>query len=231
MPRAMLRLLLFAKRPRSGRVKTRLAGAIGAGAALRLYRAFLSDQIDFLRSFEGDCEIELWIDGAWRPLPGDPSVEGLRLRPQGAGDLGQRMLRAFQRAWSEGAGATVVIPADAPTLPASRVRQAFETLEASTPAVVVPASDGGYVLLGLQRPFAELFRDVAWGGPEVLQATIERAASCGIVLAALEPWYDVDGPADLERLRADLSRPELSHRAPRTLEALQSLDAPAGPVV
>ncbi len=90
-------------------------------------------------------------------------------------------------------------------------------------AVICPATDGGYVLIGLARPLPALFREVPWGGSEVLQATLERARETNIALELMAPWYDVDRPEDLERLRADLRDAEGPARAPETARALSRL--------
>jgi glycosyltransferase A (GT-A) superfamily protein (DUF2064 family) len=89
--------------------------------------------------------------------------------------------------------------------------------------VIFPAQDGGYVLIGLRRPRAELFRDVPWGGPAVLRITLGRARACAMDLRLLPPWYDVDDAGGLRRLRADLAAAGGSPRAPRTARVLDSL--------
>jgi hypothetical protein len=221
----MRRLVLLAKRPRLGRVKTRLVPPLDAGQALALYRAFLDDQLSFLGSFASRSQVELCLDD---PEPGDAPDPGpagqIEVALQGPGDLGQRLLRAFQRAWRQGARATVVIGADAPTLPEGYVTRAFRILDLGAGAVVGPAVDGGYVLLGLQRPLAELFRDVPWGTAGVCRVTVERARDAGIEIRGLDPWYDVDDREALLRLRDDLADPVSAARAPRTAEVLARLD-------
>jgi len=220
----MQRLILIAKIPRRGRVKTRLVPPLSPEQALTLYRAFLLDQIAFLGSFGDGNEIELCLDEPWHPQPGDAALPvDLRLTEQGDGDLGARMLRAFRRSRSEGVTATVVLGADAPTLPRSRVDEALQRLGAGQPGVVTPAADGGYVLLGLREPRPELFRGVAWGGPHVLSATLGRAEDCGVELGLLPDWYDVDDHAALERLARDLETAWGTERAPLTARCLLDL--------
>ena len=136
------------------------------------------------------------------------------------------MLRCFDRAWREGARATVILAADAPTLPAEHVHQALRALEGKTAAVLSPAADGGYVLLGLQRPRDELFREVPWGGPEVLDVTLVRAREHDIDLLRLASWYDVDTAADVERLRNELALPGAAERAPATARLLAGIPGP-----
>ncbi len=229
----MRRLVLFAKLPRLGQVKTRLAVALGEDGALALYRAFLADQLALLRSLSLEYQVEACLDGRWRPDPElDRFVDRLRLTRQGPGDLGTRLLRCFERSWGEGARSTLVLGADAPTLPAARVREAFRALDGpAVAAVLVPAADGGYVALGLVRPLAELLRDIPWGGPQVSAVTVERARAARIELQVLEPWFDVDDGAGLARLRSELGRPGGAGRAPATAAALARLDSLYGPVV
>lgn len=215
------RLLLFAKLPVLGNVKTRLIPPLAPKQALELYRAFLSDQSSFLQSFRDVAEVELYLDGPGeREAPSGLGAEGLRVTEQSPGDLGQRMLRAFQRSWQEGARSTVVIGADAPTLPRRHVLEAFRILESGAPAVIGPAEDGGYVLLGLRQPLAELFRDIPWGTARVLRTTRLRALAGGVELAELASWYDVDEARDLGRLQLELALPGGLERAPATARLL-----------
>ena len=220
----MQRLILFAKIPRLGRVKTRLVPPLTPEQALTLYRAFLLDQIGFLGSFSEGHEIELCVDEPWRPEPGEGELPpGLRLAEQGGGDLGQRMLRAFRRSRSEGCAATVALGADAPTLPHPRVLEALCRLGEGCDGVVIPSVDGGYVLLGLREPRPELFHSVPWGGPDVLATTLVRADACGIALDRLREWYDVDEIETLRRLASELETPAGRRRAPRTARCLLDL--------
>jgi rSAM/selenodomain-associated transferase 1 len=211
----MQRLILFAKRPRPGEVKTRFVPPLSAVQALALYRAFLEDQISFLRQMDEGRDIELCSD-----LPWEEELPGISLHEQGPGDLGKRMSRAFDRSSAEGAAATIIIGADCPTLPAAHVRRAFELLENEAEAVLTPAEDGGYVLVGLSRPRPELFHAIPWGTADVLGMTRSRAQQHGIALLETEGWYDVDDIGGIRRLRSDLS---ITSRAPATLRALQSL--------
>lgn len=221
----MKRLLLFAKRPLLGRVKTRLVPPLKPEQSLALYRAFLADQIEFLRTLGDGYDIELCMDGAWVADPTfDPPLDGLRQCEQGPGDLGERMLRAFQRCWREGAECVVVLGADSPTLPAAHIHGAFRALERGAAAVLAPATDGGYVLLGLRRPLAELFRKIPWGTSGVLEITRLRAEAGGTELSELAPWYDVDDIEGLRRLQRELGRPGAVERAPATARLLATLD-------
>jgi rSAM/selenodomain-associated transferase 1 len=191
-------VLVFVRAAQAGRVKTRLAAAIGADAALRVYRrlaehtlreaAALADEGVRLRVHHtpadaGDA-VRAWL-GA-----------GPAYLPQAEGDLGVRMEDAFARAFADGAGRVVIVGSDLPELSASLLRRAFDLLDAH-PAVIGPARDGGYYLLGLTRPVAGIFDGIAWSTPGVLPATLDRFRAAGIHPAMLEELADVDEVADL----------------------------------
>ena len=189
--------LLFAKAPRPGKVKTRLAAAIGARAAADLYRSMASDTVERLRSPGYDVvvcydpptaasEIRAWLG------------EDLALMPQAAGDLGHRMDWALGAAL-EVASAACVVGTDVPDLTARVVEEAFEGLE-NADLVIGPAEDGGYYLLALKRPIPELFQGMPWSTPDVLGRTLAAAQRLGLRVGTLETLRDVDTPADL-RLR------------------------------
>lgn len=218
------RLILFGKRPLLGRVKTRLVPPLTADRALELYRAFLADQLRFLRAFAETARIEWCADGPADPAAIDPDAVGIAATEQGEGDMGDRLLRAIARSAREGDRATVVIGADSPTLPAAHVLRAFEMLQrGDAPAVIAPATDGGYVLIGMTAPLRELIAGVVWGGAEVAEATRRAARRAGILLAELDGWYDVDDGAALERLAREFRRdPGARARAPRTARLLDS---------
>jgi rSAM/selenodomain-associated transferase 1 len=219
------RLILFAKRPRLGAVKTRMVPPLSSEQALALYEAFLEDQLRFVRSLaSADREIEISFDERWTPRgPLADAASALACTEQGPGDLGDRLHRALARSRSRGAARTAVIGADCPTLPARLVEDSFRRLAAGATAVVAPAADGGYVLIALTEPSRALFHDVAWGGPEVMATTRVRAAAAGIALTEIESWYDVDDHVGLERLRRELATPAGRRRAPATAGALAAL--------
>ena len=202
----MERVVLFAKTPRRGAVKTRLVPPLTEEQALALHEAMLSDQIDFVRSLGRSAE--LCLDEPWPDAPG-----GLETTLQGDGDLGRRMLRALAR----GPGPTAILGADAPTLPRSLVEEAFLRLRDGAEVAITPAQDGGYVLIATTTPLPELFREIPWGSERVLAVTRERARASGIALAETDGWYDVDRIDDLPRL------PSETERAPRTARLVAAL--------
>jgi len=223
----MRHLLLFGKLPRLGRVKTRLVPPLSPAEAQRLYHAFLDDQLRFLRSFEPSARIAWWSDEEPSPAEfADLPFDGIDVRLQASGNLGTRLLHAFDQTSSGGPGPIVIIGADSPTLPAAHVRAAFAALEAGAPAVIAPAADGGYVLVGMTEPRRELFADVSWGGADVAATTRRRAQEIGIELAEIDPWYDVDEVHALRRLRGEIDGPRGAERAPATARCLLDLGLP-----
>ena len=211
----MERLILFAKTPRLHGVKTRLAPRLTPELALALYEAMLADQTLFLKALSNDgrsCEVCLDTQ-------------------QGDGDLGERMHRALLRAFAEGAQRAAILGADAPTLPPALVEDAFALLAGGADAVIVPAHDGGYVLVGASHPVPSLFGGVPWGTGSVADTTRRLARESGLVLAETAAWFDVDVPSDLPRLARDLAADPL--RAPATASVLARLGlyAPRNPVV
>jgi uncharacterized protein len=220
-------LLLFAKAPEAGRVKTRLAPVLGAAGAALLYRAFLEDA--------GRC---YGPPSSWSavlcadPDPAGPSLRALfpppwRGETQSSGDLGRRLSAAFRGEFRRGAPAAVAVGADHPGLRRWRLEEMFARLLSRAPAVLIPAEDGGYCAIGLDAgvPVEEVFRAVPWSSSDALAVTLERLAAAGLSVELLPATYDVDRPADLDRLRAEVARRDPSEADyPRaTAAALSSL--------
>lgn len=201
-----LRVLVFAKAPRPGRVKTRLAPRLGARGAAWLYRRLLRGVLARAARL---APLELW--GA--PDARHPALRacvrdfGARPRRQAGADLGRRMDLALRCALADAAGA-VVIGADCVSLTHDDLRAALAALAGGRDAVLVPAEDGGYVLLGLRRPCTALFRGVAWGSARVAAQTRRRLRRAGLDWVELPPGWDLDRPADLRRYRRLAARAE-----------------------
>jgi len=194
---------IFAKYWQPGRVKTRLAGQIGATAAAELHRACLDT---LLRRFAhlGDRRVLAFTPPEARQAFADLAGRAWQTEPQCEGDLGHRIEAYFATAFARGATSVVLIGSDSPTLPDEFIAEAFERLERAD-AVVGPSDDGGYYLIGLARPIDGLFRGLAWSTPQVFRQTLERLNAAGAKREMLAPWYDVDAPADLERLKRELA--------------------------
>ncbi|QQS53364.1 MAG: TIGR04282 family arsenosugar biosynthesis glycosyltransferase [Candidatus Competibacteraceae bacterium] len=195
------RLLIFAKAPVPGRVKTRLAGQLGTRGAANLYKKLLRRTLAIARAARL-CPVELWCapDGRHGFFTACRREYGVRLRRQCGGDLGRRMNHALSRTLTAHRFA-VLIGGDCVSLGAAELRAACAELAAGRDAVLGPARDGGYLLVGLRQPRPALFRGIAWGTPAVLAATRRRLRRSGTAWAELSPGWDVDTPADLRRLR------------------------------
>ena len=192
------RLMVFAKAPIAGRVKTRLFPLLGPEGAARLQAQLLE------RTLQMACEadlatVELWLAGE----PSHPWVQqqlkrfGIGLIEQQGKDLGERMARAFATQTKTPCKA-VIIGTDCPSMDASVLQQALAALDQAD-VVFQPAEDGGYTLVGMSRHWPQLFEGIDWGGPEVLAQSLARAESLGLVVRLLPTSWDLDRPEDYQR--------------------------------
>ncbi len=203
------RIVVLSKAPIRGFVKSRLAAVIGPDASLAVHRRLTSHvlaeiemAVDLATSKGGiDAEIRVTPDeeapGARTWVP--PSI---RVRPQGPGDLGDRMRRAFDEGFAEGAALIVVVGTDCPGFTRRHPAEAFAAL-AHADVVLGPATDGGFWLLGARAPTPELFHDVPWSTSAVLESTKRLARAAGLTVTLLETLSDIDTVDDLDRLRRD----------------------------
>lgn len=191
-------LLVFAKNPVQGRVKTRLAAAIGPEQALAIYEQLLWRTREVLLPLtgvevvicHGDTlmpELAFWQDTDWRHLEQVP-----------APDLGDRMLAAFRTAFGRCAGPVCIIGTDCPWLQTDLLGEAFDALHTHD-IVIGPAADGGYYLLGMRRLWPSLFADKAWSTDSVCQATLADAQRMGLTVHLLPVLDDVDVVQDWEK--------------------------------
>jgi len=215
-------LVLYGKLPIPGQVKTRLAPRLGNRGAAALAEAFLRDAAEAYAELDGIVPVV-----AAGPDPSNsfwPTTfpAPWRIEPQGDGDLGERLRRAFRREFRS-FPRVMAVGADHPSLPLDRLARFAAESDA-----VWPARDGGYAAILLSRsPRAlELFDEIPWSTARVLDETAARARRAGISLTLYPETYDVDEPPDLDRLRRDLR--ERDRRAPgfprHSWEALSRFD-------
>ncbi|HEY5292121.1 MAG TPA: TIGR04282 family arsenosugar biosynthesis glycosyltransferase [Burkholderiales bacterium] len=193
--------MVFAKAPTPGRVKTRLVPALGERAAAALHRQ-LAERTLCTALAAGLGKVELWCAPGTNDefFAACAKQHGVSLRAQGEDDLGMRMARALEFSLAEGTPA-LLIGSDCPALTPAYLREAAAALVSENDAVIGPAEDGGYVLIGLARsPAAPLFEDIAWGSATVMQDTRTRLASRNWRWRELATLWDVDRPEDLLRL-------------------------------
>lgn len=190
-------LVIFAKEPLPGLVKTRLAAGIGADAAAGFYQEMLGNVIDLSRKLTGVETLVYW-DCPEQALPRLADRFACRSRRQCDGNLGQRMESAFTEMFADGHDICCIIGSDAPDLPLAYLHEAYQRLEENQPdAVFGPCTDGGYYLLGLRRVWPQLFANIHWSSPLVLQQSLAAASKSGLTTALLPEWRDIDTREDL----------------------------------
>jgi rSAM/selenodomain-associated transferase 1 len=197
----MTAVLVFAKAPRLGEVKTRLARDIGEADALEVYRAVGGRVVCGVAT---DYPVTVWY---YPPEAGTEMREWLgdhEFRAQHGRDLGERLSHAFASHFSRGAGPVLAIGADAPGVSTATIREAVAAL-AEVDVVLGPAVDGGYYLLGLNRFESGLFTDIPWSSDRVLQVTVARCRSNDLRVRQLGALRDLDTAEDLRAL--GLGRP------------------------
>jgi uncharacterized protein len=185
-----VRVVAFARFPVAGMCKTRLIPAVGADGAAALHTKLVEKCIAAMRG--SGLTVELHITGAEVPAFSDWLGNDITFVDQGDGDLGDRLARAAAPY------PVIFIGSDAPDLDAARLIAAAAALR-DAPAVIGPAEDGGYYLLGLNTPAPWLFNDMDWGTETVFDETMRRFAAHGIAPTVLETLADVDRPEDLAR--------------------------------
>jgi rSAM/selenodomain-associated transferase 1 len=193
-------VIVFARAARPGAVKTRLIPLLGPEGSAALHARMVKHSLATARKAAlGAVELHCAPDCDDDFFRFCGSRYDAELRAQVDGDLGARMAAAASRALAVHAR-VLLIGADCPALTARHLREACQALLGGADAVLVPAEDGGYVLMGLSRFDARLFEEIAWGTDSVLQETRGRLRALGWRWHELEPLWDVDRPEDYERL-------------------------------
>lgn len=198
----MTRIIIFAKAPLAGFAKTRLIPALGpegaAKLALQMLRHAITSAVDAAIGPVELCVTPEITAPAWL---GVDVMQGVEISAQGDGDLGTRLARAAQRALEQG-GTVLLIGTDCVEMSAPLLREAAAALKHKD-AVIYPAADGGYALLGLARFHPSLFEDVAWSTDSVASKTIGRIGKLGWTLEVGALLHDIDEPDDLMRVPAN----------------------------
>lgn len=235
------RLCVFTRYPEPGRTKTRLIPAMGGDAAACLQRAMtahvltVASQIGRARG----THVEVRFEGGDPIRMSETFGRAFAYRPQGGGDLGDRMQRCVREGLEAGAHSVVIAGSDVPGIDQDILAAAFDGLRTHD-LVIGPAADGGYYLIGLRTDVPELFRNMPWGTEHILRETLAVARHRGLSLCTLPTLADVDRPEDLQALeqawgkervaevicRASVIIPTLDEasRIQDALKALQSLD-------
>ncbi|MEK6633214.1 MAG: TIGR04282 family arsenosugar biosynthesis glycosyltransferase [Nitrospirota bacterium] len=226
-------LVIFAKAPIAGQVKTRLCPPLTHDEAATLHGSFVLDMLE--RTKIATAKLKLPFDRYLACAPSSTLVffqimeerHSVKLIDQVGDDLGARMQQAFATLFGKGYQHVFIVGTDIPSLPLDHYKQALALLDTHD-IVLGPAMDGGYYLIGLKQPRPELFADIAWSTDRVLATTQEKAASLGLKVALLPSWRDVDTIDDLQALidasAADAKKPKNEQAfSTRTAGALQYL--------
>jgi uncharacterized protein len=200
-------LILFARDPILGKVKTRLSPFLEEDVILKLYTCFLQDSLYSIRQVKN-------VDRFIGITPSNKSGfftgmlgSDIRMFVQEGENLGDKMRWAIQDRFTEGYERVVIIGSDSPSLPASYI---YRAVGSDKDMVLGPSTDGGYYLIGMRGKVVEIFKDVNWGAETVLQETCEHLVQNGASLELLPVWYDVDTPEDLKFFKTHLNLIEKS---------------------
>lgn len=222
-------LVIFAKAPIPGQVKTRLCPPLTPDEAATLHGSFVLDTLE--RTKAAGAKLTLPFDRYLACAPSSALVffqimeerQGVTLIDQVGEDLGARMRHALERLLAQGYQRVIIVGTDIPSLPLDHYRQALRLLD-SRDLVLGPALDGGYYLIGLKQALPDLFTGIPWSTDRVLAATQEKAADLGLTTALLPAWRDVDTIADVQAL---IDASALDAKKPKNEQSFSSRTAGA----
>ena len=200
-----LLVMQFAKWPKLGNVKTRLAASIGDDKALQVHMALMSEVLNKLipAKREGVAEIELWLNeipkarGLMEGVLNLVRCEQIECKSQKGNNLGDKMANAIESSLQI-YKKVIIVGSDCPNISTQIIKEASEALTTND-IVLGPAEDGGYVLIGASKFNAEIFKEVIWGKGAVFDKTVENIELLNLRYSTLEESWDVDDLADYER--------------------------------
>jgi len=196
---------VMAKAPGLEPVKSRLHASLTAERATDLYRCFLLDRLDELAGLAGIEPVIAYTPAEGSEVLAALAPPGFRLVAQRGPDLGERLTNLLADLLGDGHHGAIAIDSDSPTLPMVYVANAARGLERNSADVVLgPCEDGGYYLVGLQRPCPALFDGIPWSTDRVLALTVEKAREQRLRVHLLPTWFDVDTEPDLRRLHREM---------------------------
>jgi hypothetical protein len=187
-------IILFAKAPLPGCVKTRLCPFLNPANAAALHSAFTRDALELLLTFSGVADLELATDVetlAWSDIELPRSL-------QTDGDLGDRLLHTLTKALNAGRPKAVIVGSDSPGLPAGNIAQ---LIQSEADVALGPTEDGGFYAIACRKIAPGMFQGVRWSSANTLEDTTRVIQACGLRVELGQPWFDIDEPADLLRLR------------------------------
>ncbi len=217
-------LILFARVPQLGKVKTRLNPKLPQETVLKLYTRFLNDSIEKIsRISDSDHFIAGFPEEDLSYFDGISQERGITIFSQSGNDLGDKMRNAFDDRFKEGYKKVVIIGSDSPSLPLENIQIAFRS---EKDIVIGPSADSGYYLIGMNRKRTEVFDGVPWGSEMVLDETLKKIEKAKASLELLPVWYDVDEFQDLVLLKTHVKCLSYSGQdfPKETLEFLQQIE-------
>lgn len=185
-------LAVFFKVPILGKVKTRLASEIGEKKSLLIYTQMLDDTFKKVTKLN-NVDVCGFYDGEEY----SQNLTFICYKQEGR-DLGERLINAFSKLFSEGYNKVCIIGADSPTLPEKYIHSAFSMLD-KVDVVIGPTIDGGYYLIGLKTLYPKLFEDISWGSKTVFDETLKKIHSVRLTYHILPKWFDIDRLSDLQK--------------------------------
>lgn len=191
-------LVVVAKKPSPGEVKTRLLTRLTPAEATGLYSCFIRDRIKEISRLKGVDLAIAFTPKASKTYFARFLSNGFQLFAQQGRNLGERLHNIFRRKLGQGYQSVCIIDSDTPDLPSAMVAQAFRWLAGpSADAVFGPCEDGGYYLVGLRQPHGELFSEIPWSTSQVLSQSLQKAEALGLHTRLLPSWNDLDTVDDL----------------------------------
>ena len=220
-------LVIFAKWPLPGQVKTRLCPPLRSDQAAELARCFLLDTVERVSRLE---EVQVWV--AFTPADSEARFRALLpasvcYLPQRGADLGERELNIFVDLFEGAATRVAIMGSDIPSVPLAYLRSAFDLLKnPDCDAVLGPSRDGGYYCIGTQAGHAglpALFEHIEWSTEKVMQQTLQQARLHNLNVRLIPRWYDVDTVKDMRKLAEQLKDMPHEEGAPRTRNFLEQI--------
>lgn len=191
------KVIVFVKAPVPGHVKTRLCPPLSAEQAVTVYRSFVQDTIEVVSAAPFSCQVA-YAPSVEFPTPAWTGFD-LPWFPQSGNDLGGKLTHAFQSMFDLGASRVLALGTDSPGFNIDQITHAFDQLS-SVDAVMGPALDGGYYLIGLSKHFPEIFKGIEWSTSKVADQTRQRVEQQKLTLKEIEAYGDVDTYVDLKNL-------------------------------
>lgn len=222
------RIVVMAREPRPGAVKTRLAASVGDAQAAALYAAFLQDTVHACRAAGVAPLISFASDAPSAQAYFARAFPDLQSAPQPDASFGARLAAAMSTGFAAGADRVAIMGSDIPHISPASIGEAFMHLRGAD-VVLGPTLDGGYWLIAMNEPQPALFEDIDWSSGRELAQTIERAKSRNLRVALIETTFDVDDRDDLDRLRALVAR-DGPAMCPATAHFLSQMSPPVSAV-